>query len=51
MTGMKVKLTVINGPEKGESFSFNEPAYFLLGRDADGSNAHLRLSPDDTCVS
>ncbi|MBI5631903.1 MAG: protein kinase [Nitrospirae bacterium] len=48
---MKVKLTVTEGTEKGRSFSFDEPENFLLGRTAEGSKAHLRLSPDDTYVS
>lgn len=48
---MKVKLTVTEGTEKGKAFSFDEPENFLLGRTAEGSKAHLRLSPDDTYVS
>lgn len=51
MVGIKVNLTVTEGPEKGKSFSFDEPENFLLGRDSKGSKAHLRLSPDDTYVS
>ncbi len=46
-----MNLTVIEGPEKGKSFTFTEPDNFLLGRSAEGSRAHLRLSPDDTYVS
>lgn len=48
---MKVNLTVTEGIEKGRSFSFDEPENFLLGRTAEGSKAHLRLSSDDTYVS
>ncbi len=48
---MKVNLTVIEGPEKGKSFTFDEPENFLLGRSAQASKAHLCLSPDDTYVS
>jgi hypothetical protein len=48
---LKVNLTVVDGPEKGKSFSFDEPENFLLGRNAEGSKAHLRLTPDDTYVS
>lgn len=48
---IRVNLTVIEGPEKGKSFTFDEPENFLLGRSAQGSKAHLRLSPDDTYVS
>ena len=44
---LKVNLTVVDGPEKGKSFTFTEPENFLLGRNAEGSQAHLRLSPDD----
>jgi len=51
MAGMRVGLTVIEGPEKGRTFSFDEPENFLLGRNAEGSEAHLKLSPDDTYVS
>jgi len=51
MAGMKVSLTVVEGTEKGKSFSFDEPENFLLGRNAEGSKAHLRLSPDDTYFS
>jgi hypothetical protein len=51
MAGKKVSLTVVEGTEKGKSFSFDEPENFLLGRNAEGSKAHLRLSPDDTYVS
>ncbi|MFH1446458.1 MAG: protein kinase [Chloroflexota bacterium] len=48
---LKVNLTVVDGPEKGKSFTFTEPENFLLGRNAEGSQAHLRLSPDDVYVS
>ena len=48
---MHVTLTVIEGPQKGETFKFSEPDTFLLGRDATGSNAHFRLGGDDTQVS
>ena len=51
MAGMKVNLTVVDGPEKGKSFLCDEPENFLLGRDAKGGKAHLRLSPADTYVS
>lgn len=51
MAGMKVNLTVTEGPQKGKSFAFSEPENFLLGRTAEGSKAHLRLSSDDTYVS
>lgn len=34
MTGMKVNLTVVEGPEKGKSFFFAEPEKFFLGRNA-----------------
>ena len=51
MAGMKVNLTVVEGSEKGRSFSFDEPENFLIGRNAEGSKAHLRLSPQDTYVS
>ncbi len=47
----KVTLTVIEGPEEGKIFEFTEQDNFLLGRDAPGSHAHFRLSPDDTYVS
>lgn len=51
MAEMKVNLTVIEGSEKGKVFSFDAPENFLLGRSAEGSKAHLCLSPDDTFVS
>ena len=47
----KVTLTVIQGPEEGKIFEFTEQDNFLLGRDAEGSHAHFRLSPEDTYVS
>ncbi len=47
----KIVLTVTQGPEPGKAFTFTEPDNFLLGRDAEGSNSHYRLSPDDTYVS
>jgi hypothetical protein len=40
----KIVLTVVKGPEKGKTFEFTEQDNFLLGRDAQGSNAHFRLS-------
>lgn len=51
MSNLRVTLKVVEGPEKGKSFTFTEPENFLLGRDAKESKAHLRLSPDDTLVS
>ena len=51
MAGLKVNLTVVEGPEQVKSFSFYEPENFLLGRNAEGSKADLRLGPDDTYVS
>ena len=48
---MEVKLEVIEGPHKGKIFSFHEADNFLVGRDAPGSNAHFRLSPEDRYVS
>lgn len=48
---MNITLTVIDGPQKGKVFQFNEPDNFLLGRDNDGSKAHFRLNNDDTQVS
>lgn len=47
----KVILKVIEGPEKGKTFEFIEQDNFLVGRDAPGSQAHLRLSPYDPYVS
>ena len=47
----KVILAVAEGPEKGKIFEFTEQDNFLLGRDAEGSHAHFRLSPKDTYVS
>jgi len=41
----------MQGPEPGKAFTFTEPDNFLLGRDAEGSNSHYRLSPQDTYVS
>lgn len=51
MAGIKINLIVTEGTEKGKSFSFDEPENFLLGRTAEGSKAHFRLSTDDTYVS
>ncbi len=48
---MNIILTVIDGPQKGKKFEFQEPDNFLLGRDNDGSKAHFRLNNDDTQVS
>lgn len=48
---MNVTLTIIDGPQKGKVFQFNEPDNFLLGRDNEGSKAHFRLNNDDTQVS
>lgn len=42
---VKTQLDVIEGPYKGESFSFSEPDCFLVGRDAPDCKAHFRLSP------
>ncbi|MGD0885239.1 MAG: protein kinase [Thermodesulfovibrionales bacterium] len=42
---------MVDGPEKGKTFHFHEPENFLLGRNAEGSRAHLRLSPEDSFVS
>lgn len=47
----KVVLTVVDGPEKGRTFEYTEQDNFLLGRDANGSQAHCRLGPDDKYVS
>lgn len=47
----KVILTVIEGPEAGKAFGFTEQDNFLLGRNAEGSHAHFRLSPEDRYVS
>lgn len=43
MAEMKVNLTVVEGPEKGKSFSFHEPENFLLGRNAEGSTGSFPL--------
>lgn len=48
---MRIVLSVIEGPQKGKIFEFNEPDNFLLGRDNTGSKAHFRLNNDDTQVS
>ena len=48
---MNITLTVIDGPQKGKKFAFNEPDNFLLGRDSTESKAHFRLNKDDTQVS
>lgn len=48
---MKVILTIVDGPQKGKIFEFAEPDNFLLGRNAEGSRAHFRLSAKDTYVS
>ena len=45
---MKVILTVENGPEKGNSFEFDKPDCFLVGR---SPQAHFRLGPDDMYIS
>jgi hypothetical protein len=37
---MRITLTIVEGPQKGKTFPFNEPDNFLLGRDNAGSNAH-----------
>ena len=47
----RIVLTLIGGPSKGKVFTFTEPDNFLLGREDPDSNAHFRLSPDDTFVS
>jgi len=47
----KVILTVIKGPEQGKTFEFTEQDNFLLGRDAEGTHAHFRLSKEDMYVS
>jgi len=43
MAGLKVNLTVIEGPEKGKAFSFDEPENFLLGRGEEGSKVSFPL--------
>lgn len=48
---MQIVLTVVDGPQKGKRFDFNEPDIFLLGRDNEGSKAHFRLNNDDKQVS
>ncbi len=47
----KIVLTVILGADPGKAFAFSEPDNFLLGRDAEGSKSHYRLSPKDPYVS
>ena len=41
---MKVTLTVEKGPHEGESFAFQEPDTFIVGRSKD---AHFRLPMKD----
>jgi serine/threonine-protein kinase len=48
---MRIRLDVIDGPNKGNTFLFTEPDCFVIGRDAQGSSAHFRLSSDDIYVS
>ena len=45
---MKIKLTVIAGPHRGQEFEFDGRDTLLVGRSAD---AHLRLSYDDPYFS
>jgi hypothetical protein len=47
----RILLTAVRGPAQGKVFEFTEPDNFLLGRDDPSSNAHFRLSPEDTPVS
>ena len=49
--GMRIRLDVIDGPERGRSFLFTEPDCFIVGRDAPGSSAHFRLGGGDVYVS
>ena len=48
---VKVILTIIKGPSQNKTFEFTEQDNFILGRDARGSKAHFRLSPEDKFVS
>jgi len=47
----KLILTIVKGPDQNKIFEFTEQDNFLLGRDARGSKAHFRLSPEDKFVS
>ena len=48
---MKGQLQIIKGPDVGKTLDFKDNDYFLLGRNAQGSFAHYKLSPEDTYVS
>lgn len=45
---MKIKLSIIEGPRKGEQFEFDQPDCFLVGR---SPQSHFQLSQDDPYVS
>jgi serine/threonine protein kinase len=45
---MRVKLSVIDGPNRGASFAFSEHDTFIVGRSA---RAHFRLPPKDKAFS
>jgi len=45
---MKVQLSIIEGPRKGERFEFDQPDCFLVGRSL---QSHFQLSQDDLYVS
>jgi serine/threonine-protein kinase len=51
MENYKITLQVIGGADKGKTFEFKDSDNFLLGRDAEGSYAHYRLSSKDMYVS
>ena len=48
---MEVILKIVDGPEKGKEFHFNEADNFLIGRKDPTSKAHLNISPEDRYVS
>lgn len=48
---MEVILRIVEGPDKGREFRFQEADNFLIGRQDPTSRAHLNLSPEDLYVS
>lgn len=48
---MEVILKVVDGPEVGKEFHFDEADNFLIGRKDPTSQAHLQISPEDRFVS
>jgi serine/threonine-protein kinase len=45
---MKINLSIIEGPRKGEQFEFDQADRFLVGRSL---QSHFQMSPDDPYVS